>query len=104
MCVARLGSGVISSGVLEASGSWESGCALPQGRMGRRGAFYAKHYTFTLSLDATVTIDVTSTDQDTYLFLLEGHGPGGGEEDRDDDGRDASLYRLRIGSATTAPT
>ena len=89
VCWQSLGRGVVGSSVLElqGSGSWESGCELPAGRMGRRvGTFYAKHYTFTLLYDARVTIDLTSRDQDTYLFLLEGYGAHGDEVDHDDDG------------------
>ncbi len=76
------------------TGSWDDSCALPEGRRGRSGTFYAKHYTFTLSEAAEVTIDLESDDQDTYLFLLRGHGPDGTLVARDDDGGEGRNSRL----------
>lgn len=84
--VCTIALGRVSSGTLgPKTGSWEDGCALPEGRRGRSGVFYAKHYTFSLNLDAEVTIDLGSGDQNTYLFLLRGHGPDGTLVDKDDD-------------------
>ncbi len=84
--VCTIALGRVSSGTLgPKTGSWEDGCALPEGRRGRSGTFYAKHYTFSLNLDAEVTIDLGSGDQDTYLFLLRGHGPDGTQVAKDDD-------------------
>ena len=84
-CTQNFGSGQISSGVLRASGSWESGCLLPSGRRRGSGTYYAKHYTFNLLRDAEVTIDLTSDDQDTYLFLLHGNRASGPEAYHNDD-------------------
>ena len=98
VCTAPLGGGSVGSGVLEGSGSWESGCVLPAGRRSGNGTYYAKHYTFTLTDTARVTIDLTS-DENTYLFLLSGHGPDGAKL-RHDDGGDGYDSRLSDVSLT----
>ncbi len=85
VCTQDLGAGWISSGVLRASGSWESSCVLPASRRSTNLTYYAKHYTFNLLRAAEATIDLTS-DQDTYLFLIQGDHPGGLEIHHDDDG------------------
>ena len=90
--------GVVVSGVLEGSGSWDSGCTLPAVRRSG-GPFYAKHHMFTLAVDAAVTIDVASRHTDAYLFLLKGHGPGGATLRLDNDsgaGRDARLANISL--------
>ena len=92
-CTAPLG-GVGSGRLGLSAGSWDEGCVLPAGRMGRSGAFYARHYTFTLSDAAEVTIDLESRTQDTYLFLLRGHGPDATPVARDDDGGRSYNSRL----------
>ena len=99
VCTAPLGGGSVGSGVLEGSGSWESGCVLPAGRRSGNGTYYAKHYTFTLTDTARVTIDLTS-DENTYLFLLSGHGPDGAKLRHDDDGGDGYDSRLSDVSLT----
>ena len=99
VCAASLGRGWVSSGTLEGSGSWESGCALPAGRRLGSGAYYAKHFRFSLLFDAVVTIDLTSSDEDAYLFLLEGYGAHGDEVDHDNDsgtGRNSKLSDLSL--------
>ena len=94
VCTESLSPGWVSSGTLgPQAGSWDSGCVLPEGRMGRSGTFYAEHYMFRLLFDAVVTIDLTSS-TDTYLFLLEGYGAHGDEVDRDNDGGAGSNSRL----------
>ena len=99
VCTAPLGGGSVGSGVLEGSGSWESGCVLPAGRRSGNGTYYAKHYTFTLTDTARVTIDLTS-DENTYLFLLSGHGPDGAKLRHDDDDGDGYDSRLSDVSLT----
>ena len=99
VCAVSLGRGWVSSGTLEGSGSWESGCVLPAGRRLGSGAFYAKHFRFSLLFDAVVTIDLTSSDEDAYLFLLEGYGAHGDEVDHDNDGgtgRNSKLSDLSL--------
>ena len=99
VCTVSLGRGWVSSGTLVGSGSWESGCVLPEGRMGRGGVFYAKHFMFSLLFDAVVTIDLTSSDENSYLVLLEGYGAHGDEVDRDNDsgtGRNSRLANLSL--------
>ena len=83
-CTAPLGSGRVGSGTLGPQpGTWEADCVLPAGRRVGSGAYYARHYTFTLDFDAEVAIDLTSSDEDTYLLLLSGHGHDGSEVGRD---------------------
>ena len=99
VCTVSLGRGWVSSGTLVGSGSWEGGCVLPEGRMGRGGVFYAKHFMFSLLFDAVVTIDLTSSDENSYLFLLGGFGAHGDEVDRDNDsgtGRNSKLANLSL--------
>ena len=100
VCTAPLGGGSVGSGVLEGSGSWESGCVLPAGRRSGNGTYYAKHYTFTLTDTARVTIDLTS-DENTYLFQPSAHGPDGAKlRHDDDDGGDGYDSRLSDVSLT----
>ena len=98
VCTQSLGTGQISTGQLQASGSWESRCVLPTGRRGS-ATYYAKHYTFSLPRPATVTIDLTSDDQDTYLFLIRGNNPNGilmisNDDHRSGDGTNIRNSRL----------